>query len=113
METNTDKLNSKCEIFSSNENRNINFVIIKNITENETINLNDYLDIFKSDTSVNSDLVNKNINIIIIENIQCFGNIEPKVTINDKQIKSSEIVSQDNNLNIDFIVVKNIINNTK
>lgn len=113
METDTNNLNSKCQIFSSNENRNINFVIIKNITENETINLNDYLDIIKSDTSVNSDLVNKNINIIIIENIQCFENIEPKVTINDKQIKLGEIVSQDNNLNIDFIVIKNIINATK
>jgi len=33
--------------------------------------------------------------------------------INDKQIKLDEIVSQDTNLNIDFIVVKNIINPTK
>lgn len=113
MDVNTNQLNSKCHIFDSNENRNINLVIIKNITENETINLNDYLDIIKCDYLANSNLVNKNINIILIENIHCSEGIEPEVTINDNQIKLDKIVSQNDNSNIDFIVIKNIIKFTK
>lgn len=113
MELNANILNSKCELVSYNDNRNINLVIIKNITENETINLNDYLEVIRSDNTVNSDLVNKNINIILIENIQCHDGIEPEVKINDKQIKLGEIVSQNDQLNIDFIVIKNIIKPAK
>jgi hypothetical protein len=105
-------LNSNSNYYCTEENRNINFVIIKNISEDETIDLYNYLKLLKNDIHV-SNLGNKNLNIIFIENIECFEDKEPIVTIDNNPVKSGEIITQDDNSNINFITIKNIIGTSK
>lgn len=97
--------------YSKNENKNLNFVMVKNIDDHEPIDFEDYVSKLKNKILLdNISPFNKNVNFILIVNIVSHTevNIEPTPTLMSL-IESGETIIQSENTNINLIIVKNII----
>lgn len=105
-----DNLDMGTNCYVKHANNNINIVIIKNMDENEEININEYITLIDEKIISKDDCSNRNINVIFIENIFLDDDLKSYKKIDNTPLNDDgDKIIQSSNNNINFMIIKNIL----